>query len=242
MFFAGTRFHGNSSPLTDKGMQKTLGILMLDTEFIRPVGDMGNPDSWPFPVLLERVSGARARATVEGTNRAVKPFLDAAQILIERGAGCITTTCGFLVRHQQVLAAALPVPVATSSLLQYETIQRSLGPFKYVGILSVQDSALDADTRRCANIPMNAAAFSLPQSSHFVRAILDGSEPLRPVIAEQEWINFSQVVHANNPDIGAWLLECANMPPYSHAISLATGLPVYDGLTLGCQLQADAWQ
>ena len=33
-------------------------------------------------------------------------------------------------------------------------------------------------------------------------------------------------------DVGAVVLECANMPPYSNAVRDATGLPVHDAADL----------
>ena len=36
----------------------------------------------------------------------------------------------------------------------------------------------------------------------------------------------------NYPDLGAFVFECANMPAYSAAIRTATGLPVFDLVTL----------
>ena len=38
-----------------EGGQATVGILLLDTKFPRVVGDGGNADTWPFPVLIEKV-------------------------------------------------------------------------------------------------------------------------------------------------------------------------------------------
>lgn len=35
-----------------------LGILMLEARFPRIPGDMGNAETWPFPVLYKVVSGA----------------------------------------------------------------------------------------------------------------------------------------------------------------------------------------
>ena len=31
-----------------------------------------------------------------------------------------------------------------------------------------------------------------------------------------------------NPDVGAIVLECTNMPPFTMAVQKATGLPVFD--------------
>lgn len=36
----------------------------------------------------------------------------------------------------------------------------------------------------------------------------------------------------DNPDIGAILLECSDMPPYASAIQAATRRPVYDFISL----------
>ena len=35
-----------------------VGILMLETRFPRIPGDMGNAETWPFPVLYKVVPGA----------------------------------------------------------------------------------------------------------------------------------------------------------------------------------------
>ena len=35
-----------------------------------------------------------------------------------------------------------------------------------------------------------------------------------------------------NPDIGAILLECTDMPPYAHRLQAELNMPVYDAITL----------
>ena len=103
--------------------QGCLGLLMLDTQFPRPAGDLGLAASYPVPVLRVVVHGAwpakvvgskaglRKAALVEGFKRAV--------IQLQRqGAWAITTSCGFLVLLQKELQGVATVPVETSSLLQ----------------------------------------------------------------------------------------------------------------------------
>jgi len=93
---------------------RPVGILMLDTAFPRPVGDIGNAASFDFPVLYRTVEAAVPDRVVRQSDRELLPaFIDAGQALIEDGAGSITTSCGFLVLFQKELEDALSVPVIT---------------------------------------------------------------------------------------------------------------------------------
>jgi len=219
-------------------MRSPLGILMLDTAFARPVGDAGNPDSWPFPVLIERVRRAYARPVVQGSFAANAPFKEAGQRLVDRGAKAIITTCGFLVRHQDALQASLPVPVLTSTLTQYRRLQSAMRSDRRLAILTIDAGAIDTSVRAAADIDAGALVFSPAADSHFVSAILDGEDPLDVARAEAEWVELARRCQAAHPEIGGWLFECANMPPYSAAVQRATGLPVYDALALGRELHA----
>lgn len=219
-------------------MRPPLGILMLDTAFARPVGDAGNPDSWPFPVLIERVGGAHARPVVQGSFATIAPFKEAGQRLADRGAKAIITTCGFLVRHQDALQASLPVPVLTSTLTQYRRLQSAMRPGRRLAILTIDAGAIDTSVRTAAGIEGSALVFSPSAHSHFVSAILDAKEPLDVIRAEAEWVKLARRCQAAHPEISGWLFECANMPPYSAAVQRATGLPVYDALALGRELHA----
>ena len=45
---------------------------------------------------------------------------------------------------------------------------------------------------------------------------------------ERAVVRTAQKLVANHPDIGAFVLECTEMPVYADAIRAATGLPVFD--------------
>ena len=85
-----------------------LGILMLEARFPRIPGDMGNAETWPFPVLYRVVRGASPqRVVMERAAGLLDAFLDAAADLVDLGADGITTNCGFLSLYQKDIAAAL---------------------------------------------------------------------------------------------------------------------------------------
>src|SRR5881409_2897506 len=105
----------------------TVGILILDTRFPRIPGDVGNAATFPFPVRYHRVSGADPDLVVRrGAEGLLPAFVQGARALEGEGVGAITTSCGFLAKYQQELAAAVRVPVFTSSLLMVPLVHRLL--------------------------------------------------------------------------------------------------------------------
>jgi len=47
-----------------------------------------------------------------------------------------------------------------------------------------------------------------------------------------EVVAAAERLQSANPDLGAIVLECTDMPPYAHAVQRATGLPIFDLTTL----------
>ena len=124
-----------------------LGVLTLDTAFPRIPGDLGCPGTYAYPVLFETVAGATPESTVHHRdNRLLPAFVAAGRRLADRGAVGIVTTCGFLARWQKELAAELPVPVATSALLQVAWLERLLPAGRRVGIVTYSAADLPPDT------------------------------------------------------------------------------------------------
>src|SRR5262245_17493143 len=151
----GQRFSGVLPPIctratsamtpTDRPVRPPhLGILMLATRFPRPPGDIGNPATFAFPVRYRTVEAASAQRVVrERASGLVDRFIDLGREMAEEGAAGIATSCGFLAAFQPELAAALPVPVATSSLLQAAWIAPLLPAGRRVGIVTIDAAALD---------------------------------------------------------------------------------------------------
>lgn len=207
-----------------------LGILMLQARFPRIPGDMGNATTWPFPVLYKVVKGASPEKVVlKGAEGLLQDFLDAAAELVSLGAEAITTNCGFLSLFQRELAAHVRVPVATSSLIQVPWVQATLPPGKRVGVITVSGSSLTPRHMEAAGVPLDTPFVGTEGGREFFRVLILGEKDDMDVAqAQQDILDAGRTLMAANPDIGAIVLECTNMPPYARAVRDALGVPVYD--------------
>ena len=206
-----------------------LGILMLEARFPRIPGDMGNAETWPFPVLYKVVKGASPERVVRQQAHGLLPdFLAAAAELVELGADGITTNCGFLSLYQAELARHVGVPVATSSLLQAPFIQSLLPPGKRVGILTISAKTLTSAHLQAAGVAEGTPVVGTDGGREFTRAIIGDEPTLDVAAAEQDILDAGDALVAQHPDVGAVLLECTNMAPYARALSEHLRRPVYD--------------
>src|SRR5512134_2648897 len=213
----------------------SVGILMLDTRFPRIPGDMGNAATFDFPVRYHRVSGASPDRVVRQGQRELLPaFVEGARLLEREGVRAVTTNCGFLAKFQPEMAAAVSIPVFTSSLMLVPLVHRMLPPGRAVGILTVNASSLHAEHMAGAGIqpatPVVVAG--LETETEFTRVLLDDELALDVEAARREHLTVARRMLDAHPEIGAIVLECTNMPPYRADIQAATGLPVFDITTL----------
>lgn len=205
-----------------------LGILMLDARFPRIPGDMGNATTWPFPVHYRIVRGALPDLVVrQGAQGLLPLFIEAAQELVADGVDGITTNCGFLSLMQADLQAAVPVPVATSSLMQVGMVNALLPPGKRTGILTISASSLTAAHLAAARVPDGTPIGTTEGGAEFTRAILGNEVTLDVEAARWDNVTAARALVEAHPDIGAIVLECTNMVPYAADIEVETGLPVF---------------
>jgi hypothetical protein len=213
----------------------TVGILMLDTRFPRIPGDMGNATTFPFPVRYHRVAGADPDLVVRrGAEGLLPAFVDGARALEREGVGAITTNCGFLIKYQAELARAVRIPVFTSSLLLVPLVHRTLPPGQRVGIMTVNAGTLTVEHLRGAGIgdDVPLAVTGMETEKEFTRALLDNELELDVDLARDEHIRVARRLVGQHPDVGAIVLECTNMPPYTADIQRETGRPVFDVVSL----------
>lgn len=215
----------------NKDKHARLGILMLDTRFPRIKGDVGNPQTWPFPVRFGVVKGATPQAIVcDDQEPFVQEFIETGHRLVAEGCQGIATTCGFLSLIRPRLSAALGVPVAASALEQAAQIKAMLPPDQRVGVLTISEASLSHAHLRVAGVPIGSPVKGM-EGTGFARSILQNETTLDVTLARQEMVAAAQELIADQPDVGALLLECTNMVPYGLDVARATGRPVYSVYT-----------
>ncbi|MGV0820180.1 aspartate/glutamate racemase family protein [Martelella sp. AMO21009] len=212
---------------------RTIGIIVLDTGFQRLPGDIAHAETWPFPVQYRIVRGVRPADVIEGDPaETLTAFREAIDDLVALGAGGIVTSCGFLAAVQPELAAYSSVPFLSSALLQVPMVARVLPAGQKVGLVVSDATALQE--RHCRNMGF---APGLPIAELLadgpIRANMrDNAVSVDPLAQEQDAIETVGRLVEAHPEVGAVVLECANLPPYSAAIARQFGRPVYDVVTL----------
>jgi Asp/Glu/hydantoin racemase len=213
----------------------SIGVLMLDTVFPRIPGDIGHAGTFPFPVLYHRVRQAfPTRVVREADPGLLDGFIEGARALEAAGVLAITTSCGFLSMFQRQLADAVRIPVFTSALLMVPMVARMLGRDRAVGVLTVDRRSLGprhlAEMGITEDVPVVVAG--LEEGHAFSPVLLDNELELDVEAARREHVEAARDLMERHPEVGALVLECTNMPPYAAAIRRATGLPVFDIVSL----------
>ena len=210
-----------------------IGILMLEARFPRIPGDMGNARSWPFPVLYKVVRGASPdRVVRRGADGLRDRFVAAARELAADGADGITTNCGFLSLFQRELADAAGIPVAASSLMQVEMVNRLLPAGRKAGILTISASTLSERHLREANVPAATPVGTTEGGREFTQVILENEMEMDVDLARRDNVEAARELVSGHPAIGALVLECTNMTPFAADIGQAVGLPVFSMVSL----------
>ena len=236
---------------------QTIGIIMLDVDctegegvavtggdaldeagFTRVPGDVGNASSFGFSVQYKLLRNLPINEVIarQPSERGIAAMVGAAQAFEREGVRAIATTCGLFSVFQTILADAVDVPVLSSSLLQVPMVSLLIGPQRKVGIMTANSDILTEQHLISVGIDSSVpyilwGANQRPANENVW--IFDELDPERRVqrLENQLSLSAQRMVEAH-PDIGAIVLECTNMPPAAMAIQRATGLPVFDVISM----------
>ena len=212
----------------------SVGILHLDDCWYPTVpGNVANLSTYDFPVVLKKVSNCTQARIHVGDPTLVDDVILAAQQLEAEGARAISGACGFFGNFQERVANAVDIPVFLSSVIQIPWIQTSLKRTQGIGMLTADIHGITDHLYNSCGVTNTDNVYvkgmgELPEFS----AIVESRGSFDNEVVRAEAVTAALELVEEHPNIGAILLECSDLPPYAADIQRATGLPVFDFITM----------
>lgn len=218
-----------------------IGVLVLNAKYPLIPGNVANAKSYRFPVCFKTVN-LPTGWWFELNEEKYQIFIQAAKELEQAGVKAIICGCGLFVTWQERAAQDLNIPIFTSPLLLVPAISKMIGSRKKVGILTAAGERLHEKNF----LPASGIDSSIPfvvggidTCSEFLDVIRYQKKPEMDVpLFEDQVVSVAERMVAENPDIGAFLLECSDIPPFTKAIAEKTGKPVFDFISAAHMIYA----
>jgi hypothetical protein len=161
-------------------------------------------------------------------------MIEKASELSSDGIKAITTSCGFNAVFQKKLAETLDIPVFTSSLLQVPYLRNVLPESKSIAVITAKKASLKKEHFDAVGITqdMKIIVLGMENSPEWSKIFSDPDKNINLDIISAEVLAVATNAVSENPDIGAFVLECTDLPPFAQAIRKATNRPVFDFATM----------
>lgn len=204
-----------------------VGIIAVNLVYPKLPGNVANATTYPFPVIYKEVN-FEIEKLFEGDESIKDIIINAARELESVGVRTVIGACGYFAHFQREVANAVNIPVFLSSLCQLPLIKLSLSEKKKIAVIAA--SGENISNRLLANVGSDLDRLivknigSLPS----FEPIRWGKTQLDNGRLESDLCREVEELTESNPDIGAILLECSDLPPYAKSIQSVTGLPVFD--------------
>lgn len=223
--------HGviSATPRTSAG--RPIGIIAVRLDYPKLPGNVANAATFDFPVIYEEVVFEIERLFA-GDVVIRDGVVEAAKKLEAAGAAAIVGACGFFAHFQDTVADAVDIPVFMSSLAQVPIIKLGLKSDQKLLVIAADGASVGEE--------LLSHVGATPD--RLIVADVGGREAFAPIRWSKteldngalidDLVEVARTQVDEHPEIGAVLLECSDLPPYAADIHDATGLPVYDFITL----------
>lgn len=213
---------------------EAIGIVLLDRKYPLLPGNVGNASTYNFPVRIKILKGYYNPPFLpfrDGSgNYTTSEFIKLLKELEEEGVRAITCSCGFFAASQKEAAAAVKIPVFTSPLMLIPLVYRMLKPEQKVGVITASAKALTKTFLEPVGVDdsIPLAIAGCDNCPEFQEVVSDRKWTADTRVWENEVVSVAKELVEKNPDVGAIVLECSDMPPFAAAIQKAVNLPVFD--------------
>ncbi len=218
-----------------------IGIILFGVAgYALPPGTVENATTFKYPVYFKTIPAAVTENVVapEPNPEVMEQFIGAGREMIQQGCRAIVGGCGYFANYLPEIKEALGVPCFLSSLMQLPLILNSLSPRRKIGIICANSEVLPK-AKALANCGISDRSRlvirggglpgTLPEMTN---EILKNTGGYNPKKLEREVVALAEDMVKEDPDIGAFLLECTLYPAISYAVQRSVKMPVYDFVTL----------
>jgi len=214
-----------------------IGIIVMGPVWYPLVpGNVANATTYNFPVYYKSIEAATNERVINPKldPLVLKELIEAGKEMEQQGCRAITTGCGYFANYQPEVAAALNIPCFLSALMQIPIVSRALKPSQKVGVICDNGPVLLSAPalKNCGVDDPSTVVIGDAQDLPQLQNIDQNRGHLNNAKFEQELVDFARQMVRDNPDIGAFVFECSDFPPYSWAVQKAVRLPVFDYITM----------
>ena len=214
-----------------------IGIILFgQAGYALPPGSVENATTFGYPVLYRSIKAASVKSVVstEPDPEVLEQLIEAGRYLEVQGCRAIIGACGYFANYLPQVKQELKTPCFFSSIMQVPLILASLGPDRKVGILCADGRVLGSAPvlKNCGVVDPSSVVVSGAEVLPEMDKILKGVGHYNPFRLELGLVELAGKLTAENPEVGAVLLECTLFPTHAKAVQEAVRLPVYDFSTL----------
>lgn len=212
-----------------------IGVLVMKSWVPKPPGHISCASNYDFPVYYYPVENTSNKSVHGGEVSIIPDIIEAVKNLQEMGCKAIVSSCGYFGHYQKVVADAAAVPIYLSAVCLIPFLFKLMGRNKKLAVVCYNKQKLTANLFEACGVGKEL------QERCYVYDVI-GQMELGKIVtdcgrydiskARQEVVSIAKDAVKEHDDIGAFLLECTDLPPHAYAIQEATSLPVFDATAM----------
>ena len=208
-----------------------VGILMNDSTIPRIPGDPGHAETFPFPVIYEKLKGFPFEDLISIKKDHIDILIKQARALQKKGVSLIATDCGLFGPFHEDLLKHLQVPFIGSALDIVPLLQKFFPKDQNIGIITGDTRMLKPAQFEASGIdPDTVLITGMENSSEFNKVVIEKNSTLDIANMRQDVVDAALCLPRNN--LGAIVLECTNLISFRTDIQKQLKVPVFDLVTL----------
>lgn len=208
-----------------------LGALVMKSWVPKPPGHISCAANYKDPVYYYPVDDTSNQNIHGGATDIIPNIIDALYELKKIGCKAVFTSCGYFGHYQRRIADEAVMPAYLSSICLIPFILNLIGKRRKIAVICYNKERLTQRLFEACGVNREMVEmcyiYDIIGQPELGKIITDCGE-YNISKAKEEVVSIAVEAVNNHSDIGAFLLECTDLPPHSYAIQEATNMPVFD--------------